>query len=172
MSDHEWDDNQYPLAYLITIRTHGSWLHGDERGSVDRRGKNIYGAERIALDPVYSVTMDRNMSSEPFLLNAPQRAVVESAIRNVCNHRLFALPAIHVRTNHTHIVAIAQISPNLMMNAFKANATRELRKSGLVAPDQRVWSRGGSTRYLWKPNIVERAIDYTINGQGDELPDF
>jgi hypothetical protein len=25
-----------PLAYLITFPTYGTWLHGDERGSVDR----------------------------------------------------------------------------------------------------------------------------------------
>ncbi|MGD9561523.1 MAG: transposase [Pyrinomonadaceae bacterium] len=172
MSDHEWDDNQFPLAYLITIRTHGTWLHGDQRGSVDRHRKNLYGAERIGLDPVYSVTMERNMSSEAFLLNGRQRAVVESAIRNVCAHRIFGLSAIHVRTNHAHIVASAQAPPNLIMNAFKSNATRELREANLIGTDQRVWSRGGSTRYLWKPANVERAIDYTVNGQGDDLPDF
>lgn len=26
----------YPLAYLITCRCYGTWLHGDARGSVDR----------------------------------------------------------------------------------------------------------------------------------------
>ena len=172
MSDLEGDDNDFPLAYLITIRTYGTWLHGDRRGSMDRHGKNIYGTEKIGLDPIYSVTMDRNMTSPPFLLNARPRAVVEAAIRNVCSHRGYGLSAIHVRTNHAHIVVSAQVQPDPMMNAFKANATRELRKAGLVGPDQRVWSRDGSTRYLWRPPNVERAVDYTINGQGDELPDF
>jgi hypothetical protein len=31
-----WNDTDTPLAYLITFRCHGTWLHGDERGSVDR----------------------------------------------------------------------------------------------------------------------------------------
>lgn len=52
MSDHEWDDSDQPLAYFITFRTHGTWLHGDQRGSVDRHGRNVFGADRIALDPV------------------------------------------------------------------------------------------------------------------------
>lgn len=26
-----------PLAYFISIRTYGTWLHGDDRGSVDRQ---------------------------------------------------------------------------------------------------------------------------------------
>ena len=31
-----------PLAYLITFRTYGTWLHGDARGSVDRE-HNVFG---------------------------------------------------------------------------------------------------------------------------------
>ncbi len=47
MGTIEWDDSQWPLAYLITFRTYGTWLHGDERYSIDRHGKNIYGAPCI-----------------------------------------------------------------------------------------------------------------------------
>ncbi|CAN5181149.1 hypothetical protein BH20ACI2_BH20ACI2_03540 [soil metagenome] len=59
-----------------------------------------------------------------------------------------------------------------MMKAFKANATREMREAGLVEASARVWSRGGSTRYLWKPHSVERAVNYTLYGPGDDLPDL
>ncbi len=31
-----WNDTDIPLAYLITFRSYGSWLHGDERGLIDR----------------------------------------------------------------------------------------------------------------------------------------
>jgi hypothetical protein len=27
MDEADWDDNQFPLAYLITIRCYGTWLH-------------------------------------------------------------------------------------------------------------------------------------------------
>ena len=59
-----------------------------------------------------------------------------------------------------------------MATTFKANATRTLRENGLLHPDQKVWSRGASTRYLWKQEHVDKAIDYVINGQGDDLPEF
>src|SRR4029077_14507206 len=39
-------DDNIPLAYLITFRAHGTWLHGDRRGSVDRF-HNRYGTPRI-----------------------------------------------------------------------------------------------------------------------------
>ncbi|MDM7924369.1 MAG: hypothetical protein QUS14_18950 [Pyrinomonadaceae bacterium] len=172
MSNYDWDDNDRPLAFFITFRTYGTWLHGDERGSVERHGRNVYGTDRIGLDPVFSVSMDRNMLAEPFLLDVPRRVCVEEAIRSVCSVRNYGLSALNVRTNHAHLVVSASADPKFMMNAFKANATRELRERGLARSDQKVWCRGGSTRYLWKPVQVERAIDYTVNGQGDDLPDF
>lgn len=114
--------------------------------------------------------MDRNMNSQPFLLNGAQRAVVESAIPEVCAVRGYGLIAINVRTNHVHIVVSAVVSPNAVINAVKANATRELREAGLVDAGRPIWSRGGSTKYLWKPRNVETAVEYTINGQGSDLP--
>jgi REP element-mobilizing transposase RayT len=172
MAIYDWDDSEYPLAYFITFRTHGTWLHGDARGSVERHDRNAYGSERIGLDPMFSVKMEENLGTEPFLLDGPRRGCVERAIRSVSGIRNYGLSAINIRTNHAHIVTSAGISPKAMMNAFKANATRELREAGLVEAGQKVWSRGGSTRYLWKPNQLERAIDYTLYGQGDDLPDF
>jgi len=172
MSDSIWDDNERPLAYFITFRTYGTWLHGDKRTSVERHGRNIYGSEKIGLDPVFSVKMERNMAYEPLILDAPQRAVVESAIRKVCVMRSYALVAINVRTNHAHWVVSAHEPPKYIMSVFKANATRELREAGLVPRDRRVWSRGGSTRFLWKERHLEAAIEYTINGQGVDLPKF
>lgn len=172
MTNYDWDDREHPLAYFITIRTYGTWLHGDARGSVERHGRNFYGTERIGLDPMFSAMMEENMRNEPFLLDGPRRICVEHAIRSVYTVREYGLSALNVRTNHSHVVVSAAAGPKVVMNAFKSNATRELRECGLAAADQKVWSRGGSTRYLWKPTQLERAIEYTINGQGDDLPDF
>jgi hypothetical protein len=42
----EFSDDHTPLAYLITFRSYGTWLHGDPRGSVDRF-HNVYGTPRL-----------------------------------------------------------------------------------------------------------------------------
>jgi REP element-mobilizing transposase RayT len=167
----DWDDNDGPLAYLITFRTFGTWLHGDDRYSVDRHGKNIYGTPGIAPNEKLFTIMSEKMRTSAFKLVGKQRAVVESAIRSVCEMRGYGILALNIRTNHAHSVVSAWKSPNAVMSAFKANATRELRVAGLISPAQTVWSRGGSTRYLWKPNHVEVAVEYVLYGQGDELPD-
>ena len=42
----EFRTEDIPLAYLISFRAYGTWLHGDRRGSVDRF-HNRYGTPRI-----------------------------------------------------------------------------------------------------------------------------
>ena len=106
-------------------------------------------------------------------MNAKQREVVEFAIRETCEKRSWLLRAINVRTNHVHtVVSIGSIKPEKALNAFKANATKQMRESGLWAHEYSPWVDKGSKRYLWNERSIEQAIDYVINGQGDELPKF
>lgn len=92
--NNDWDDNTFPLAYLITIRTFGTWLHGDERGSIDRHGKNIYGTVDIPRTPNLEAAMQENSGGKQHLLNQTARAVVEAAIREFCLSREYALHAV------------------------------------------------------------------------------
>jgi REP element-mobilizing transposase RayT len=162
----------FPLAYLITFRCYGTWLHGDARSSVDRRGHNVYGTPRIAPD-IGLEKADRARLKHPAVtLDAAQRAAVEEAVREVCIYRGFDLQAVNVRTNHVHVVVAAGVRPEVVLNALKSYATRRLRELRLLSAMLKPWARHGSTRYLWRSRHVERAIDYVLNGQGEELPDF
>lgn len=172
MNDQFWDDNELPLAFLITFRTYGTWLHGDDRHSMDRHGKNTYGGPKVLPSRNLDSLMKENRAGEAFLLDGRKRATVDAAIRAVCEVRGYGLRAINVRTNHAHVVVSAYAKPEMIINAFKANSTRELRAAALVQVAQKIWSRGGSRRYLWKPNHVSAAIDYVLYGQGHDLPNF
>ena len=50
----DFDENEFPLAYLITFRCYGTWVHGDERGSMDRRASET-------VDPArqYDLSLER-----------------------------------------------------------------------------------------------------------------
>ncbi len=170
--EYEYDENVFPLAYLITIRTYGTWLHGDERSSVDRHGKNIYGTPRVAPNYKMKDRMVENMKQPRFLLNENQREVVEETVVEVCENRGYALKAVNVRTNHFHSVVSADCKPKAIIHAFKSYATRNLRNKELVEKEKILWSRGKSRRYLWKPRHVSIAIDYVLYGQGDDLTEF
>src|SRR5258706_2303636 len=167
-----WNDTDVPLAHLITFRSYGTWLHGDDRGSIDRE-HNRYGTP-YAL-PNYN-RKEHNQSllkAEPVVLSAAQRASVEAAVRETCAVRRWFLHAFNVRTNHVHVVvSIGGKKPELALNAFKANATRQMRQDGSWPHEHSPWADKGSKRKLWNECSIERAIDYVINGQGDELPEF
>ncbi len=153
-----WDENTLPLAYLITFRTFGTWLHGDERTSVKRNGWNVFGAPRIRPNDKLEKWMLDEMNQTAFILTDSMRTTVERAVRELCARRGYILGAVNVRTNHAHSVITATQKPERIADALKANATKFLRQEGLVDVETQVWSRGRSRRYLWKPRHVQAAI--------------
>lgn len=168
----DFQDRSVAKAFLITFRCYGTWLHGDERGSVDRRYFNQFGAPKIKPDADKVQRKAQLMKHEAFVLSAKQRAVVEAAIREVCLFRGYILLALNIRTNHVHLVVSNSGQPERIMDSFKAYATKALRAAGLAGDEQKLWSRHGSTRYLWTEEHVSTAVDYVVNGQGGELPAF
>jgi REP element-mobilizing transposase RayT len=168
----EWNDTGYPLAYFITFRCYGAWLHGDDRGSVDRLN-NIFDTPFIAPNQKLQSHIAKNLNQNPVELDAKRRKVIEDAIRETCEIRNWGLLAINVRTNHVHIVVDAgSKSPNQVLIALKANATRQMREKGVWHSENTPWAEKGSKKWLWNEKSVEIAIDYVINGQGEELPKF
>lgn len=167
-----YENNNGPLAYLITFRTFGTWLPGDERHSVDRHGKNVYGTPDISPNQALERAMNAEIKHTPIWLSNLQRRVVESAIVELCEHRQYLLRAINVRSNHVHAVVTSLRKPERIADAFKAFATKKLRVENLVDPGLRIWSRGKGRRYLWKPRQVELAVDYVLFGQGDQPFNF
>jgi len=139
---------------------------------MDRRSHNVYGTPRLAPNAKLEKFETAQLKRSSLLLNTAQRTVVEKAVREVCEYRRYYLRAVNARINHVHTVVSAGSRPEPVMEAFKAYATRQLRAAGLLPAGFKPWARHGSTIYLWKPRHVEMAIDYVINGQGDELPKF
>ena len=104
-----------PLAYLITFSCYGTWLCGDERGSVDRH-HNLRGTAILAADS-NRVRGDRKRMTQPaYELEDVCRDVVLKAIREVCEHRQWPLLALHVRTKHVHSVVASSEHPERVMN--------------------------------------------------------
>ena len=167
-TDDDWHAVSEPLGYLITCRTYGTWLHGDARGSVDR-DHNLYGTPLRDPHRGLQQAERRCLKRAAVTLNARQREVVAETIRAVCRKRGWSLSALNVRTTHFHAVIAAPEAPERVMHAFKAYATRRLRKDGFHAQGAPLWSRQGSTRYLWKPLHVESACRYVAESQGEDL---
>ena len=167
-----WNNTDTPLAYLITFRCYGTWLHGDERGSIDRF-HNRYQSPYLPPDKQQHDYNTNKLISEPVMLNAASRSATESAVCETCAKRNWQLYAVNVRTNHAHaVVAMGVVKPDMALSAFKANATRWMREHGCWTSGNTPWAAKGSKRYLWTEHSVQRAVDYVMSGQGGLLPDF
>ena len=168
--DYAYDYGDYPLGYLITIRSYGTWLHGDKEWYVDRHGFNIYGTPKRPRNRNLANAMRANLKHPPVIFNHEQRAAIEEAVREVCENRGYVLHAVNARSNHLHTVVFAPLKPEPVRNAFKSYATRKLRERGLLGDEIRPWARRGSRRYLWKAQYLAQAVHYTRYGQGDVVP--
>jgi len=167
-----WNDTDIPLAVFFTFRCYGTWLHGDERGSVDRNN-NKYGSPRIPANRNWQKHSEELLLHPPVELDAPSRRSVEKAIRDLCAKRNWTLLAINVRTNHIHVViCIGAKKPKDVLIALKDNATRQLREDRLCPHEHSPWADIGSKRNLWNEKSIGEACNYVINEQGDKLPDF
>lgn len=153
-----------PLAYFLTWRTYGTWLPGDERGWINN-DNNLAGHPVGSHDSVLHDRAEAAMRSKSFLLNGEARQTVDLAIAGVCAHKKWTLIARSARSNHVHVVLSCNDSPEKAMNTLKAWATRRLRETDEVGPEQDVWARHGSTIWLWTAEQVERKRDYVMRPQ-------
>jgi len=165
----EFDERQSPVGFLITFRSYGTWLHGDERGSVDRYHRS-YGTPMLP-PSAQRQQHDRSLLKQhPVTLNSSQRAAVESGIRETCTIRKWTLWAFNVRTNHVHAVVSANFKPEGILSALKANATRAMREAGRWNSELSPWAYRGSKKYLWTEKELVDAIAYVQFDQGEPLP--
>jgi REP element-mobilizing transposase RayT len=165
----EFNEDHTPLGYLITFRTYGTWLHGDNRGSVDRH-HNRFGAPLIPPNEKWLRSNHLLLKQEPVILSNEQRALIKKSIRQTCEIRGWRVYKTNVRTNHLHTVVSAACGPSRILNALKSNATRELREAGLWSHPSSPWADRGSKRYLWTEEHLTKAIEYVELDQGDKLP--
>lgn len=160
---------KYPIAYHITFTTYGSWLHGDERGSVDK-GHNQYGSAFVSPNSGLHKKEQTSLKNPSVILDKNIREVVLKAVLEVCGLRSWVAHAIHVRSNHIHIVVSGDEEPERMMRDFKAYATRAIKKnSSSKAVIKKYWSRHGSTKYLWTKENLVSTVEYVKNRQGETM---
>ena len=150
-------------VYFITWTTYGTWLHGDDRGSVADVGREsvLVGTNRSRLDRVSSQMID-----DPCVMNTTMREVVDRAIRRHAEVRSWIIHTLNVRTNHVHVVVGASgTRPEVVAGQFKAWGTRDLRAAELINGLERVWTKKASTRWINDAGSLRKAIDYVERHQ-------
>ncbi|MFH1108023.1 MAG: hypothetical protein V1790_02330 [Planctomycetota bacterium] len=157
-----------PLAYLLTWTCYGTWLHGDDRGSVDDEHRTP-GAPFLPPDAIRNRAEIKQLRHPPVELKGPARQIVADTIRAHRERRNWDLLALNVRTNHVHAVLACGLHADGALRELKAWTTRRLREAGYVPREAPVWTHHGSTRYLWKQRSVNAAVEYVAEHQGHDL---
>ena len=160
--------NSHPLAYFITVRAHGTWLHGDKRLSHSRRN-NQYGTPKIKRNSHLEQQMRNELKYPPMYFDAEKQELIKTAFENTCQYLQWRMYALQVRTNHAHIVLRVDQHVNDAMRILKTNATILLRKKSNIERDRKIWSRHGSTKYLWTDQSIYYACEYTVAEQGKKM---
>jgi REP element-mobilizing transposase RayT len=176
-----------PTSFFITFTCYGTWLHGDQRGSVDP-SHNEWQSPRLEPDEERERCEFQRLKHAPVHLGPVQRSIVHRSIEEVVFHRGWRLHALNVRTNHVHVVVTANRAGKRIRNDFKSYATRHLKEANYLPaaclqvldaqagtdPTSensrlRVWTRGGSLRRIDSENSFQRAIEYTLFEQGPDI---
>ena len=155
------------MTYLLTIPCYGSHLPGQD-GIVDKH-HNIPGTPVLEPKPALLRTVQRVMRQAPFMMGAKERRIVRDSIGEICRHKDWGLLAVHVRTNHVHVVVQADERPEAALNVLKSYASRALNLASPGEQGRIRWARHGSTRYLPTPEAVDAAVEYVLAKQGETM---
>jgi REP element-mobilizing transposase RayT len=154
-----------PLAYFITFHTYGTWLHGQNPGSVDKYHNEV-GTPFLQANEEELEAAREAMSQDVYTLDAARRQVVCDGIIDACQYRKWELLALHIRSTHVHVVVTADCEPEFVMTCCKTNASKFLNRAKYDDPSRKRWARHGSTIYLWTEADVRSRCNYTIHRQG------
>lgn len=153
-----------PLAWHITFGTYGTRLHGDPRGSVDRR-RNHPGTSIEPTDPRRVAFNQHRLAGNEVKLTAPQREWIEQHLAIICDELDMDPRACAAAPDHVHVVV--RIRPGVdgktAMSLLKRHPTQGLNSAFGRLP-ARWWAEGGSTIPILSPEYLENAIRY-VNAQ-------
>ena len=153
-----------PVAYFITFSTYGTRLHGDSRGTVfqHRKKKKLIGHE-----PKLQSYKSALMRYPEVNFDKLQRKIVLDTIIQHCRFKSWKIFALHVRSNHVHILVNAGTGPEKVMNQLKSWSTRKLRQAGYNF--EKTWTRHGSTVFVFKSEKLRQKVRYIILEQGEMM---
>ena len=152
-----------PLAYHITFGTHGTRLHGDQRGSVDRR-HNTPGTPIIGRKESWERIERARLKFPPVILTKDQRALAEECTPALCRRGDWEYHVVGCGQDHFHVLLSTDADAKAVRRWFKRWLSEELSKRWPLADGRRWWAEGGSVKYVWDEAYFRNVYNY-IRGQ-------
>ncbi len=149
----------FPLAYHITFGTYGTRLHGDERGTVDRR-QNTPGEPIIGRDDDWQQLEASQLNFPPVQLSDEQRLYVEQIIPAICARGGWAYHTCAARRDHLHVELSASAEGKAARKWLKRWLGEALSKRWPLPQGARWFAVGGSVHSIWNRKYFERVFGY------------
>jgi hypothetical protein len=143
------------LHWIVT--THGTWLHGDPRGSWHR-------GRLIGPDPFLEQSTRSRMTADAVVLDVIEQQLVAATFGTVvAQHSLITYSAT-IHATHAHVVfAPFEIAVEQLVATLKYRSARAVKQHRLQlgqATSRSVWTKGQFVRYLLDDEHVYNAIEY------------
>ncbi len=145
------------VGYFITMGFYGHWLPG-------RAAK----AGEIG-EPKLQEWVKQQMTQSAVLLETKEEReiVLHECVKTAAILHV-KLGAVHVRTNHMHLVCGLEIEANHLMQSVKRSAGMRLRQHWNM-PGVKVWAAGANCRTIFGERGWNAAIDYVVEQQGEKM---
>jgi valyl-tRNA synthetase len=155
-------------ATLLTWTTYGTWLPGEDRGSVSRAPRadgtqslrNLPGEPYDRDDPQRQAAATERRQGKPLRLTPNHAPVLLSCIADTCQRHGIELLAIAILPNHVHVLCQGEQHGAEMLQVIKGNASRRLNRQFMLEGSPRWWTKSGSRRRIKGGVDLTAAIDY------------
>ncbi|QEG37003.1 transposase [Bythopirellula goksoeyrii] len=171
--------------WLLTNTTYGTWLPGNERGSVtsvrDRRPGDPDVVSRIEHDrpsepweehlPGIQRSSTALLKCPPILLSQAKAELLLPQFQETAAHRNWELHAVAIMSSHFHMVVTVSGDPDpkRVLTDFKAYGSRILNRTYEKPLSKTWWTMRGSTRKLATLTARSAAIHYVLYKQPNPL---
>ncbi|HEX8912233.1 MAG TPA: hypothetical protein VF796_07725 [Humisphaera sp.] len=154
--------NVRPLAFHITFGTYGTRLHGDERGTIDRKA-NRPGDPIVGSDASWWSQERGRMKFPPVVLTLEQMRHAEQSVPYVCTRGEWTLRTCAAGPDHVHVLLTAMClhpEPERIRMWLKRWLGQAMSKRWSLPEGATWWAEGGCIRYVWSEEYYEAVHKY------------
>ena len=147
------------MAYHITFGTYGTRLHGDSRGTVDRR-MNRPGDPIIGSDASWWGQEHGRLRFPPVVLTREQMDYVEARVPEICTRGGWNHHTCAAGPDHVHGVLTSPSEGESVRKWLKRWLGETLSAKWPLSHGATWWAEGGSVRWVWTNAISTMSIRY------------
>jgi REP element-mobilizing transposase RayT len=148
-----------PLAYHITFGTYGTRLHGDPRGTIDRRCK-AYGQPIVEHSEAREQIAAERMKHQPILFTVDQCVFAQAAVEEICERGRWEFIQTACGPDHVHVLLKSERKPKAIRRWLKRWLGEAMTARWPLPDGQSWWAKGGSAKCVWEEKYLRNVEQY------------